>query len=161
MSLRYGAVSGSALTALKEQGITISDKPDYDIPHLPHDLTEVGDEDLMVLYSEFTAYADFITVQVSCAQVDERVVEKNLSSLENGKMLQSEGTSKNPVTFARAQVAADPEVIALKKSLEEIHAYRKLIEAMMANVERGSALISRELTRRTASVARRSSRWSA
>jgi hypothetical protein len=162
MTLRFGVTAGTALQTLVQQGITIPDKPSYDIPHMPVDLTEVGDEDLMTLYSQYTAYADFITVQVSCAQIDERVMEKNLSALENSKMSQVESTgTKAPVAFARAQVAADPQILSLKQALEDNHAYRKLIEALMANVERGSNLISRELTRRTSNTSRRTNRWSA
>lgn len=161
MTLRYGPLTATALNALAAQGLQTSPKPDYSIPFLPQDLTELGDEDLMVLYSKFTAYADFISVQVSCAQVDERGLEKRLSSVENNKMLRSEGKSENRVTFARAQVAIDPEVVAIKEELEQAYAYRKLIEAMAQNIERDYGLISRELTRRTNTTARRSSRWSA
>lgn len=161
MSLVFGDVSGSALQTLAAQGLTAPEKPEYTIPSLPHDLTNLGDEDLMVLYSELTAYADFISVQVSCSQVDERVLEKRLSATESHKMLQSGGKSENRVTFARAQVAIDPEVVAMKTRLEEVHAYRKLIESMASNIERDSALVSRELTRRTSTVNRRSNRWSA
>ena len=161
MSLRYGPVAKTALDALTSQGLETPAKPGYAIPALPHDLTEVGDEDLMVLYSELTAYADFIAVQVSCAQIDERSLEKKLSSLENHKMLTSGGKSENRVTFARAQVAVDPEVVEIKQRLEETYAYRKLIEAMADNIERDTSLVSRELTRRTSSAGRRSTRWSA
>lgn len=161
MTLRYGNVSGSALDALRAQGLGAPVRPEYEIPRLPHELTEVIDEDLMVLYSELTAYADFVAVQVSCAQIDERALEKSLSALENRKMLRSEGKSENRVTFARAQVAVDPEVVDLKQRLEEAYAYRKLIEAMAANIERDTALVSRELTRRTSTANRRSTRWSA
>lgn len=158
MSLIFGPVTATAMDALNLQGLVTAPKPQYACPSLPRDLTAVGDENLMVLYSELTAYADFISIQVSCAQVDERVIEKNLSSLELRKMLGSEGKSENRVTFARAQVSIDPDVVALKNTLEEIHAYRKLIEAMRDNIERDSSLVSRELTRRTSGAAR-SSRW--
>lgn len=161
MSLRYGSVAKTAIDALAAQGISTPRKPDYNVPSLPHDLTDMGDEDLMVLYSELTAYADFVSVQVSCAQVDERSLEKQLSALENSKMLRSEGKSENRVTFARAQVAVDPEVVEIKQRLEETYAYRKLIEAMAGNIERDTSLVSRELTRRTSSASRRSTRWSA
>lgn len=161
MSLRTGKASSRALEHLHTQGLSRFDKPAYDLPLLPRDLTQVDDEDLMVLYSEFTAYADFVSVQVSCAQVDERSLEKELSAQENIKMLKSDGKSENRVTFARAQVAVDPEIVELKSQLDEAYAYRKLIESLAANLERDSNLVSRELTRRTASVARRSSRWSA
>ena len=161
MSLITNYQSSSALDALKGQGINVPAKPDYDIPKLPVDLTEIQDEDLMVLYGKLTAYADFISVQLSCAQVDERALEKRLSNMEATKMLSSGGKSENRVTFARAQVATDPEVMTAKTDIEEIHAYRKLVEALANNIERDAALVSRELTRRTSTVNRRSTRWSA
>lgn len=161
MSLISGPQSAAALDLMNSQGLKQSDKPDYDIPRLPTDLTQIEDEDLMVLYSKLTAYADFVSVQASCAQIDERNLEKRLSAMESSKMLASGGKSENRVTFARAQVAVDPEVVALKESLEKTHAYRKLIETMASNIERDSALVSRELTRRTSTVNRRSNRWSA
>ena len=161
MTLITGPASKGALRKLTSQGMSVSAKPDYDVPMLPSELTDLGDEDLMGLYSKLTAYADFIAVQVSCAQVDERALEKKLSSMESEKMLRIGGKTDNRVTFARAQVANDPEVVDLKEEIEEVHAYRKLIESMAGNVERDSHLVSRELTRRTSSHARASSRWSA
>lgn len=161
MSLRFGNVAGTALKAMEDQGLTHHPKPQFEIPRLPFDLTELDDEGLMLLYSSLTAYADFVSVQVSCAQIDERALEKELSMTESKKMLSSEGKSENRVTFARAQVAIDPVIVDLKGRLEATHAYRKLIESFASNIERDSNLVSRELTRRTATVARRSNRWSA
>lgn len=161
MTLRFGPVSGSALKVMEDQGLVTHGKPTFEIPRLPSDLTDLDDEALMLLYSNLTAYADFISVQVSCAQIDERALEKELSMTESRKMLSSEGKSENRVTFARAQVAIDPIIVDLKERVEEAHAYRKLIESLASNIERDSSLVSRELTRRTATVARRSSRWSA
>jgi hypothetical protein len=147
--------SQAAVTALASQGIAVPTKPQYDIPTLPADITDLGDEDLMVLYGKLTAYADFIAVQVSCAQVDERSYEKRLSAMESRKMLRGTGKSENRVTFARAEVATDPDVVAHKEAIEELYAYRKLIEAMANNIERDTALVSRELTRRTSNTTRR------
>jgi len=166
MTLRTGDSSGAAISELLMQGIIPASKPNYDAPALPRDLTQVGDEELMVLYSELTAYADFVSVQVSCAQVDERYIEKKLSSAENIKMLQVKSAgidskSESRVTFARAQVAIDPMIVDYKQELEQSYAYRKLIEAIASNLERDSSLVSRELTRRTATTGRRSNRWSA
>jgi len=48
----------------------------------------------------------------------------------------------------KADVAGSPEIIKLSEELETLYAYRKMIEVMFFNLERDSALISRELTRR-------------
>lgn len=159
MTLIAGPQSEDALALLRRQGLSTHPQPDHELPLLPPDLTAVGDEDLMVLFGALTAYADFISVQVACAQIDERSLEKHLSIMEARKMLASGGKSENRVTFARAQVATDADVLAAKDAIERAHAYRKVIETLYANVERDSALVSRELTRRTSAGPRRSSRW--
>lgn len=161
MSLRMGPVSASAVDQLASQGLAMYPKPNLEIPVLPADLTSVDDEDLMVLYSLLTSWSDFVSTQVSCAQVDERAVEKKLAHSENLLMIAA-GDKGDRVTYARAQVAADPTIIALKQEVEDVHAYRKLVEVLAANIERDAALVSRELTRRTSSRNRTSSsRWSA
>jgi hypothetical protein len=161
MSLRLGEASRRAADALMQQGLTLSPKPEIEMPILPSDVTVLDDEDLMILYSLLTAWADFISTQVSCAQVDERAAEKRLSHAENLLMIAS-GDKGDRVTYARAQVAADNKIVAMKEEVEEAHAYRKLIESMASNIERDAALVSRELTRRTSSRNRTSpSRWSA
>ena len=161
MSLKYDTLAGKALSDLKKQGIAIPVKPSYEIPRLPTELTGLGDEALMELYSQLTAYADFISVQVSCAIIDERQVEKKLQHREQSLMLShSLSKSESRVTFARAQEAADSEVLALKDDLDQVYAYRKLIESMAGNIERDTALVSRELTRRTSGIASRRTGWS-
>ena len=161
MSLRLGDVSRRAADSLASQGLSMYPKPEIEIPILPPDITVLDDEDLMVLYSLLTAWADFISTQVSCAQIDERATEKKLSHAENLLMIAS-GDKGDRVTYARAQVAADEYIISLKDEVEEAHAYRKLVESLASNVERDAALVSRELTRRTSSRNRTSpSRWSA
>lgn len=161
MNLRMDNASRTAMDALVSQGIREPQKPGYDLPELPRDLTSVGDEELMVLYSEYTAYSDFVGVQVSCAQVDERSLEKRISSLEGMKMLagKDSGKAEKLVTYAKAAVAQDPQVVALKEELEVAYAYRKLIESLSNNLDRDSNLISRELTRRTSFNNRKSNRW--
>jgi hypothetical protein len=161
MSLLLGDASRKAAQTIQSQGLSMSEMPETVIPVLPRDLTAVGDEDLMVLYSLLTAWADFVGTQMSAAQVDERAAERRLDHAENLLMIAS-SEKGDRVTFARAQVAADPQIVKLKDAVEEAHAYRKLIEAEFTNIERNAALVSRELTRRTSSRSKTStSRWSA
>lgn len=161
MSIKLGPASRKAAEDLLSQGLSLHPQPEIEIPILPSDLTAIDDEDLMILYSLLTAWSDFISTQVSCAQVDERAAERRLSQAENLLMIAS-GSNGDRVTYARAQVAADPQIVAMKEEVEESHAYRKLVESLATNVERDAALVSRELTRRTSSRTRTSpSRWSA
>lgn len=161
MSLKLGGTSKRAYDELMTQGLSLHPQPEIEIPVLPADLTAIDDEDLMVLYSLITAWSDFVSAQVSCAQVDERAAEKRLAHNENLLMIAS-GDRGDRVTYARAQVAAEPTVVALKEEIESLHAYRKLVETLSLNIERDANLVSRELTRRTSSRNRTSpSRWSA
>lgn len=161
MSLKLGGTSKRAYDELLTQGLSLHPQPDTEIPVLPPDLTAIDDEDLMILYSLLTAWSDFVSAQVSCAQVDERAAEKKLAHSENLLMIAS-GDRGDRVTYARAQVAAEPTIVALKEEIETLHAYRKLVETLSLNIERDASLVSRELTRRTSSRNRTSpSRWSA
>lgn len=161
MSMKLGTASKRAYDELLGQGLSLHPQPNTEIPILPADLTSIEDEDLMVLYSLLTAWSDFVSAQVSCAQVDERSAEKKLSHSENLLMIAS-GDRGDRVTYARAQVAAEPMIVALKEEIENLHAYRKLVETLSMNIERDAALVSRELTRRTSARSRTSpSRWSA
>ena len=161
MTLRLGPASQRAVDTLAAQGMPGYLKPHIEMPYLPSDLTAVGDEDLMGLYSLLTAWCDYVGAQVSAAQVDERAAEKRLAHSEN-LLLSASGDRGDRVTFAKAQIAVDPEIVALRQDIEEQHAYRKMVESLAANLERDSSLVSRELTRRTATRSRTSpSRWSA
>lgn len=161
MTLKLGGTSQRAYNELMTQGLSLHPQPETEIPILPPDLTAIDDEDLMILYSLLTAWSDFVSAQVSCAQVDERAAEKKLAHSENLLMIAS-GDRGDRVTYARAQVAAEPTIVALKEEIENLHAYRKLVETLSMNIERDASLVSRELTRRTSSRSRTSpSRWSA
>lgn len=161
MTLKLGGTSQRAYNELMTQGLSLHPQPETEIPILPPDLTAIDDEDLMVLYSLLTAWSDFVSAQVSCAQLDERAAEKKLAHSENLLMIAS-GDRGDRVTYARAQVAAEPTIVALKEEIENLHAYRKLVETLSMNIERDASLVSRELTRRTSSRSRTSpSRWSA
>lgn len=161
MSLRLGVASRGAVDALSAQGLPLYPQPEVEMPYLPADLTSVDDEGLMQLYSLLTAWSDFVSAQVAAAQVDERSAERRLTHTEN-VLMASSGDRGDRVTFARAQIAIDPTIVAMKEKVEEQHAYRKMVETLAQNLERDSSLVSRELTRRTAARSRTSpSRWSA
>lgn len=161
MAFRSGPVASRMMSEIRDQGLPMPKKPVETPPDLPQDLTVLDDEDLMVLYTHLVAWSDYISTQVSIAQIDEREIQRELDQTENRLMILS-GDKGDRVTYARAQVAADPTVVGLKARVEEAHAYRKLVESLAANIERDAALVSRELTRRTSTRTRTSpNRWSA
>lgn len=137
---------------LAQQGLTIPKRVDLDMPTLPPDISAVGDEELMGLFSKLSAFSNFLEAQLACAQIDERRAEKELETAESLELLNAHNgkTSKDTVTLLKARVASDPQIKKLTEAYEAKYAYRKLIEVMCDNTGRDTVLVSRELTRRTA-----------
>lgn len=145
---RMGHHSKSAYQEIRGQGLDLPPKPESDMPQLPPDLTELGDQALMNLYQKYVSWSDYISVQVSCAQVDERNAMRMLDMSENMLLMETMARGKK-ITEARNEVKADPVLDERRESAFGAEAYRKMIESLLNNCERDAALISRELTRRT------------
>lgn len=144
-------VSSYILDELDAQGLPVDREADLVRPTLPPDITALGDEDLMLLYTQFSSYSDFVNTQLSCAIIDERDIERQIEYEEASALIRHHtSNSKGTVTIMKAMVDVDPEIAKLKKLHTEKYAYRKLLETLANNCERGSMVCSRELTRRTA-----------
>lgn len=144
------SVSRKVLDSLNELGFTLSPKPQYEIPLLPRDITELDDEGLMDLFVQFTQWNDHLSGARAIAVINEREAERSLSTKEASAMLANwKGGSSERVAVVKAMIAADPEVNELQHDLDTKYAFRKLIETRAENVERDSQVVSRELTRRT------------
>lgn len=145
-------VAAEAANYLSDQGFTFPQKPNEEgIPLLPADITEVDDNELMNLFTEFTSWCDYANTQFSLAKIGEREAEKSMSRLEAAGMA-TRGLAKGErVTAAKAVVAASPDVLKAAEKVDRAYAYRVLAESIYTNLERDIALVSRELTRRTAS----------
>lgn len=144
--LRVSEMAAKTMEELANQGIVIGRSIDMTAPQLPADITTLDDEELMLLFTELTSYLDFISFQVSLAQIDERDAERKLDIAVAG------ATARQPKALAaviKAAALADPEVIDLSNDHGVKYNYRKLIEVMANNLERDMNLVSRELTRRT------------
>lgn len=152
MSLRVTSQTARAAAAsLLEQGLNLPEKPEEEsIPFIPVDISTVEDGDLMSLFAELTAWCDYANTQLALAKVAEREAEK-LQSRTEAKYMAAQGIGKGErVTAVKAQVAAMPEVIRAAQAVDTAYAYRSLTESIYENLERDIALVSRELTRRTA-----------
>jgi len=142
--------STQAMKIFEENGFYFPNKPVYEIPNLPRDITDLGDEALMELFVCLTSWSDYLSSQFAVASIDEREAGRTVSVLEAKAMIANwKGGSGDRVAIAKANIALDPGVAAANEDLEAKHAYRKLIETLVQNVDRDSALVSRELTRRT------------
>lgn len=146
MSSHYitGQLSDKVLDELKEvTGITLPGKPNGTIPLLPEDITDLCDEDLMVIFTDFTAWADYAAAQSAVSAVEEREHQR-LLDLKRAKDI-SKGTSKS-VSEAKAQAELEAEDQTADYVVK--YAYRRILGSVVENMERDAALVSRELSRR-------------
>lgn len=137
-------LTASILQELRdEKGLYLPAKPEGDIPTLPIDITDLSDEDLMVLYADFTAWSDYTASQLAIAAGEEREYNR-IHELEKAKALVMGGTKSVTHSKALAEEGAEAEGSTAVRA----YAVRKIMESLYANMERDAALLSRELSRR-------------
>lgn len=156
---RMGRRSRAAHVLLRSQGLGFVERPGSDLPEMPRDIAELGDEDLMALYSQVVAWSDYSGAQLACAVVDERDLARRADSAERMAQLNARAQGSN-VTDARLAAKEDQEVEAANEALFEAEAYRKLLEHVVESCDKNAALVSRELTRRVGGSGERSRRGS-
>jgi hypothetical protein len=143
-------MSDLAVKKMAEQNINMW--PDQsDQPKMPKDISLLDSDELSSLFTQLTAWSNYVAGQLAAAQVDEHVLNKKKDSLE-AKLFLDKDNSKvkgERVTLIKAQVAADSRVEDLENQLTHAYAYRKMVEVVANNFERDVALVSREITRRT------------
>lgn len=166
LEIKMAAASARAAATLSKQGLPTPQRPsDEGIPSVSAagiDLTDLGDQDLMEWFARLTEWGNFLRTQVAAASIDEKAAESVLEAAEATAFLSGwGGKSADRVAASKAIVNADPKVVELREEHAALYAYRKLVEVMADNVDRDTALVSRELTRRTSyTPTSRSNRWS-
>lgn len=150
-------VSEDILKVLEQQGLPVRRSLDIDMPMFPDDITQVDDQELMILARKYMENYNFMRTQVACAALAETEAE-NLYNMAEAKALltKTSGKSTEKAVMLKAAVATDPEIVALALDQFRARAYRKLLETTMENLERYYQLTSRELTRRTSMMRSRS-----
>ena len=144
------SISRDVLAAVNELGFSLTAKPEYEIPVLPRDITDLDDEGLMDLFVQFTQWNDHLAGAHAIAIINEREAQRNLDNQEASSMLRHwTGAKGDRVALIKAQIASTNEVKELQQELDVKYAFRKIIETRTLNVERDSQVVSRELTRRT------------
>lgn len=144
------SISKDVLASLNKLGFSLPNKPDFDIPELPRDITELDDEGLMDLFVQFTQWNDYLAGAMAIAIVNERESQRTVDNAEAAALLNNwTGAKGDRVTLVKATIQASDEMKELNHDLDTKYAFRKLIETRTLNVERDSQVVSRELTRRT------------
>lgn len=163
MSLKLGPASKEALDSLLDQGFTYAPQQSA-FPLMPKELTVLDSEELSALFSQLTAWSNYVATQLSAAQIDERAADRVLETA-SAKLMVNRMTQKitgERITGIKAEVSIDPKILKLTEDLDKVYAYRKMIESMFYNLERDTALVSRELTRRASDFrANRKDKYSA
>lgn len=126
-------------------------KPSDDKVQLPNDITSISSEQLGELFTQLTAWTDYIASQKVIAELEERSANKRLRMAEDTMLFKRMGAQVKGerVTAVKAEIAVHPDVVELDKDYEDKYAYRKLIEMLLTNHERDLSLVSREITRRS------------
>lgn len=155
------SISRDVVASLNELGFSLTAKPEYDIPDLPRDITELDDEGLMDLFVQFTQWNDHLAGAHALAIINEREAQRNLDNAEAVALMNNwTGAKGDRITLIKAQISAQQDIKDLAHELDIKYAFRKLIETRTLNVERDSQVVSRELTRRTSDGGLRSRRRS-
>ena len=116
----------------------------------------------MNLFARYSAWANYIAVLLAEAEIGEAnaATEWRVSQAE-ALVASWGGTKEERVTVAKAERELDPEVRAQEERYNNSRAHRKMLSTLADNMDRASALVSRELTRRLGrdQVERRLNRW--
>jgi hypothetical protein len=146
-------IASEVIDTLNGMGLGFPAKPEFNIPGLPKDITELDDDGLMELFVEFTMWNDHIAGAHALAIVNEREAQRELDQAEASELLKNwTGTKTDRVAYVKAQIACDDRIKAIQHKLDTAYAFRKLLETKSLNVERDMQLVSRELTRRTSDI---------
>lgn len=149
-------ISEEILKVLEKQGMPIRRSLDMDIPPFPRDITMIDDQELMVLSTKYMENFNFMRTQVACAELSEMELE-NAYDIAEAKALLSKtsGKSTEKATMLKASVITEEAIEKLANEKFYAHAYRKMLQTMLDNLERSAQLTSRELTRRTSTLRQR------
>lgn len=139
-------------------GFLLPRRPPRGLPEIPFNLTDIDEKRLMELFTAYVVWNNFIDVRRVQAEIEEANAETVLKVLEATSLAAGwDGGKDSRITIARAERDIDPEVVAARTAHDEARARRKLLQVLSDNMQRGSNLLSRELTRRVGreSVVRR------
>ena len=144
------SISNKVVEALNELGFALAPRPEFDMPELPRDITELDDEALMDLFVQFTQWNDHLAGAFAVSVVNEREADSALKNAEAVALLSNwTGAKGDRVTLVKAQIQASEQIQELIYDYDTKYAFRKLIETRTQNIERDANVVSRELTRRT------------
>ncbi|MEV6310024.1 hypothetical protein AB0M10_15665 [Streptomyces sp. NPDC051840] len=144
---------------LEGYGFEREERPDGSLPTLPHDITALTDQQLMVLYGQFVSWTAYAAMRL----VDARAVEKAAKQNLNHSMARASlgASTEKTVAGRKAAAAADSQVQADEDRHTAALSLCEALDMVHANSESRAQFCSRDLTRRQNSrdTESRAHRW--
>ncbi|WP_405667889.1 hypothetical protein [Streptomyces sp. NBC_00055] len=144
---------------LEGMGFEKEERPDGYLPALPHDITALTDQELMVLYGQFVSWVAYAAMRLVDARAVEKAAKQNLShSIATASL---NASMEKTVAGRKAAAAADSQVQADEEKHVAALSLCEALDMVHSNAEARASFCSRDLTRRQNSrdTETRANRW--
>jgi hypothetical protein len=142
------------------KGFALPELPVYKQPKLPMNLSERPDDSLMSLFVRLTRWTDYLAGQTTVEEVKEREADALVKRLENLYMLRhraalaDDGVKRLPgIDSLKMEMDDDEEIYQVRLAHRVAKNRRTMMKMLFEHAERDAAVCSRELTRRTSTMA--------
>lgn len=144
---------------LEGMGFEKEERPDGYLPGLPRDITELGDQALMVLYGQFVSWTAYAAMRLVEARANEKAARQNLNHSVATASLNA--SMEKTVAGRKAAAAADGQVQADEEKHVAALSLCEALEMVHKNAEARASFCSRDLSRRQNSrdTESRAHRW--
>jgi hypothetical protein len=125
------------------------DQPEDEIPEVPRDITGTDDRDLMQIFARYVAWENFIAEELVRAEIEETRAE-SAHKIAEARFLAGYESSRKSGVVTEAKAAAKLDTAVGRAEQRRIMAYakRKVLAVQQDSLQRTSAFLSRELSRR-------------
>lgn len=144
---RLGESSNAAVRKVEYDGLELPERPVFEQPTIPQDITSIDGVELMELFAEVNSWLDYTEVQLAAAQIDEKFEEQQLEEIQALDQIAYKD-EKNVATM-KARAFESDDFLAQREKTLKAYGYRKIVETIYNRLERARFIISREITRRT------------
>ena len=120
---------------LRDKGVPINMKPEFDIPEVPTALSEISDAELGDLYSKLLSWDNYFNMEMALSEADVKE-KKNILQLVTVKI--AEGRKK-------AEIEADPRIQDAKAELQQAEQEAKILKTTHSIFSNKMKVVSRTI----------------
>ncbi|MFE5853238.1 hypothetical protein ACFQ61_08450 [Streptomyces sp. NPDC056500] len=144
---------------LEEMGFEKETQPKGYLPDIPHDITELHDQELMVLYGQYVTWTAYAAMRCVEARADEKHAQQSLNHSRATASLNA--STERTVAGRKAAAQADNQVQADEQAHLAALSLCEALEMVHRNAEARAQFCSRDLSRRQGSrdTETRANRW--